>query len=98
MAIEQRRPQPGLTFHTDRGSQYTSSAFAKLLADNQVRQSLSRPGQCWDNAVAESFFSTLKRAHLPRSDVLAQHRTSGDLGVHRGLLQPTAFALLARLR
>ena len=60
MAFEQRRPAAGLIFHTDRGSQYTSGAFAKLLEDNKVRQSLSRPGQCWDNAVAESFFSTLK--------------------------------------
>ena len=60
MAIEQRRPQPGLIFHADRGSQYTSNAFTKLLEDYKFRQSLSRPGQCWDNAVAESFFSTLK--------------------------------------
>jgi len=60
MALKSRRPQPGLIFHSDRGSQYTSRSFRLLLAQNQVRQSLSRPGQCWDNAVAESFFGTLK--------------------------------------
>lgn len=60
MAIDQRRPPAGLIFHSDRGSQYTSDEFTKLLEDNEIRQSLSRPGQCWDNAVAESFFATLK--------------------------------------
>jgi transposase InsO family protein len=60
MAIDQRRPAAGLIFHSDRGSQYTSSEFTKLLEENEIRQSLSRPGQCWDNAVAEGFFSTLK--------------------------------------
>ena len=60
MAIDQRRPPPGLIFHSDRGSQYTSVEFTTLLERNDIRQSLSRPGQCWDNAVAESFFATLK--------------------------------------
>src|SRR5688572_11422015 len=60
MALKGRRPSPGLIFHSDRGSQYTSAAFRALLEKHQVRQSLSRPRQCWDNAVAESFFSALK--------------------------------------
>src|SRR5262249_49119678 len=60
MAIKARRPQPGLIFHSHRGSQYTSTKFNKLLTKHKFRQSLSRPLQCWDNAVAESFFSTLK--------------------------------------
>ena len=60
MALKARRPLPGLVFHSDRGSQYTSHEFRQLLADAQVVQSLSRPRQCWDNAVAESFFATLK--------------------------------------
>jgi transposase InsO family protein len=60
MALRARRPQPGLVFHSDRGSQYTSREFRELLASCGVRQSLSRPRQCWDNAVAESFFATLK--------------------------------------
>jgi len=60
MALTSRRPAPGLIFHSDRGSQYTSTAFRELLARHHLRQSLSRPRQCWDNAVAESFFATLK--------------------------------------
>ena len=60
MAIDARRPAPGLIFHSDRGTQYTSTEFTNLLADNDMIQSLSRPRQCWDNAVAESFFASLK--------------------------------------
>ena len=60
MAIAHRRPKPGLILHSDRGSQYTSDEFVALLDRNAIQQSLSRPGQCWDNAVAESFFATLK--------------------------------------
>lgn len=60
MATTTRRPAPGLIFHSDRGSQYTSHEFTQLLDAQGISQSLSRPRQCWDNAVAESFFATLK--------------------------------------
>jgi transposase InsO family protein len=60
MAIGVRRPEPGAMFHSDRGTQYTSTAFTSLLAEHEMIQSLSRPRQCWDNAVAESFFASLK--------------------------------------
>jgi transposase InsO family protein len=60
MALRARRPARGLIFHSDRGSQYTSHEFRQLLATKGIVQSLSRPRQCWDNAVAESFFATLK--------------------------------------
>lgn len=60
MAIGLRAPGPGLVFHSDRGSQYTSKTFRELLARHGIMQSLSRPRQCWDNAVAESFFATIK--------------------------------------
>jgi transposase InsO family protein len=66
MAIEHRRPG-ALIFHSDRGSQYTSGDFAKLCEDNGVTQSMSRPGQCWDNAVAESFFAALKNELIYRN-------------------------------
>ncbi len=66
MAVESRRPSPGLIMHTDRGSQYTSRAFTALLTGHGFRQSLSRPRQCWDNAVAESWFATLKRELIDR--------------------------------
>jgi transposase InsO family protein len=66
MAVAARRPAPGLIFHSDRGTQYTSTEFTDLLAEHQMVQSLSRPRQCWDNAVAESFFSSLKLELIDR--------------------------------
>ena len=60
MALKRRRPAAGLVFHSDRGRQYTAAEFRALLAANGFTQSLSRPRQCWDNAVAESFFATIK--------------------------------------
>jgi transposase InsO family protein len=66
MAVDARRPNPGAIFHSDRGTQYTSAEFTGLLAANQMRQSLSRPRQCWDNAVAESFFATIKAELIDR--------------------------------
>lgn len=60
MGIWRRRPSPGLILHSDRGSQYCSHAFQKLLETNHLVSSMSRKGDCWDNAVAESFFGSLK--------------------------------------
>ena len=59
-AVAARDPAPGVVFHSDRGCQYTSAAFADLAGDCQVSLSVGRKGQCWDNAVAESFFASLK--------------------------------------
>jgi putative transposase len=59
-AVERRRPGAGLLHHSDRGCQYTSAAYRQRLADLGVTVSMSRVGNCWDNAVAESFFATLK--------------------------------------
>lgn len=60
-AIYNRNPGKGLIFHSDRGSNYCSKEVRKLLANNKIRRSNSRKGNCWDNAVAESFFGSLKR-------------------------------------
>jgi transposase InsO family protein len=59
-AIAARDPAPGVIFHADRGCQYTSSDYATLAGDLEVRLSTGRTGQCWDNALAESFFASLK--------------------------------------
>ena len=59
-AVAARDPEPGVIFHSDRGCQYTSAAYAALAGDCQVTLSVGRKGQCWDNAVAESFFASLK--------------------------------------
>ena len=60
MATKNRPPQKGLVFHSDRGVQYSCNSFVNLLASYNITQSMSRKGNCWDNAVAESYFKTLK--------------------------------------
>lgn len=60
MAIERRNPKKGLIYHTDRGSQYASYEHKNLLEQYGIIQSMSKKGDCWDNAVAESFFHSLK--------------------------------------
>jgi len=66
MALERRTPAPGLIHHSDRGSQYASYDIQKLLRDEGIACSMSGAGHCYDNAVAESFFATLKRECLHR--------------------------------
>jgi transposase InsO family protein len=60
MAIAHRRPPPGLLHHSDRGLQYACERYRALLRRHHMISSMSRAGDCWDNAVAESFFATLK--------------------------------------
>jgi len=60
MALHNRTPPPELIWHTDRGSQYASDSHRELLAEHDILQSMSRKGDCWDNAVSESFFHSLK--------------------------------------
>jgi putative transposase len=60
MALTHRRPAPGGLHHSDRGSQYACGDYQALLATHQLTSSMSRKGDCWDNAVVESFFATLK--------------------------------------
>lgn len=64
MACFRRRPGPGLIFHSDRGSQYCSHEFQKALAAWDMRSSMSRKGNCWDNAPTESLWGKLKTARL----------------------------------
>jgi putative transposase len=59
-ALARRRPDPGLLHHRDRGSQYTSRAYQVRLEQAGIFVSMSRKGNCWDNAAMESFFGTLK--------------------------------------
>ena len=61
MALEHRRPSEELLHHSDRGMQYASGAYQDLLCEHGIEPSMSRTGNCWDNAVTESFFSTTKR-------------------------------------
>jgi transposase InsO family protein len=63
-ALRRRRPRPGLVHHTDRGSPYASDEYRAALAQRGIVASMSRTGDCYDNAVAESFFATLKTEHV----------------------------------
>lgn len=64
MALWRRRPASGLIVHSDRGSQYASKAYRRLLNAHGLVGSMSRKGDCWDNAVAESFFASLKKERV----------------------------------
>ena len=84
----------GVVFHTDRGSQYTSEATARLSKAYGIRQSVGRTGVCWDNAAAESFLGTLKKELVNRADYQNRHqaRLSNPL-VDRSLVQPPPASL-----
>jgi transposase InsO family protein len=77
MAVTRRCPAPGLLHHSDRGTQYTSAAYQQRLAKLECQVSMSRTGNCYDNAVMESFFSTLKSECLTgQFQTRAQARTA----------------------
>lgn len=79
MAWRACQPPPGLTFHSDRGSQYTSHAFRDLLQRHHVRVSMSGTGNCYDNAVVESFFSTLKMELVYDTEYLTRATAMRDV-------------------
>jgi putative transposase len=78
MALCQRQPTAGLIMPTDRGSQYGADSYRQLLMQHGLQPSMSRTGNCWDNAVAESFFHTLKTAliYLEDFDTREQAQTA----------------------
>jgi putative transposase len=87
LALGRRRPPQGLLHHSDRGSQYASGDYQRLLAQHGIVCSMSRQGDCWDNAVAESFFATLAEGRA------GPHRGLGHSGggAHRALRVPRAL-------
>ena len=66
MAVWRRRPQDTVLVHSDQGTQYGSDDWLRFCKANHLEPSMSRRGNCWDNAVAESFFSSLKKEHIKR--------------------------------
>lgn len=104
MAITQRRPAPGLIVHSDRGSQYASEAHRSLLERHGLRASMSRKGNCWDNAVMERFFLNLKMERVWQRDYANHAEATRDVteyivGFYNnvrlhsklGYLSPTAY-------
>jgi len=79
MALNRRRPGRGLIHHSDRGSQYASGAYQDLLANRGIIPSMSRKGDCWDNAPMESFFHTLKVELVHHRDYRTREEARGDI-------------------
>ncbi|HOD08320.1 MAG TPA: IS3 family transposase [Myxococcota bacterium] len=79
MAMRRRNPAKGLILHSDRGSQYASREFRKELNAFGIEQSMSRKGDCWDNACAESIFSTIKRELVYQNHWASQDAARPDL-------------------
>ena len=75
IALEARRPAPGLLHHADRGVQYARGGYRDLLDAYGLRVSMSRGGNCWDNAVAESFFATLELEPIRRRTWSTREKT-----------------------
>jgi putative transposase len=79
MAIGRRGRPDALLHHSDRGSQYTSEQFQRLLSDHGITCSMSRSGNCWDNAAMESFFSSLKTERIGRKVYRTRNEAKADV-------------------
>ena len=79
MAIWRRGKPDALLHHSDQGSQYTSEQFQRLMADNGVTCSMSRSGNCWDNAAMESFFSSLKNERIGKKVYRSRAQAKADV-------------------
>jgi len=79
MALSRRRPETDLLHHSDRGSQYASDLFQDLLDDNRIVCSMSRKGDCWDNACMESFFASLKTEWLAEKKYETREQAKNDV-------------------
>lgn len=79
MAVDARKPEPGLILHSDRGSQYASHEYQNLLRQHGMICSMSRKGNCWDNAVMERFFLNLKMERVWQRDYANQMEASKDI-------------------
>jgi putative transposase len=109
IALQTRKPPPGLLHHSDRGSPYASSDYRAKLRAHRLRRSMSRKGDCWDNAVAESFFATLRAElidHMRYQSRIEATRSIGDYidnfynverrHSHLGYLNPIEFELRSK--
>jgi putative transposase len=79
MAVWRRRPKMSVMIHSDQGSQFGSDDFNRWCADNKLLPSMSRRGNCWDNAVAESFFSSLKKERIKRRIYASRQEAKSDV-------------------
>jgi putative transposase len=110
-ALRARRPRPGLVHHTDRGSPYASDDYRRALAAHAITASMSRAGDCYDNAVAESFFATLKAEHVGHENFATRDIGTASIGdyiecfyncarrhSHVGYVSPIEFELRSQTK
>lgn len=108
MAVWQRKPKAAVLIHSDQGSQYGSDDWRRFCAANRLEPSMSRRGNCWDNAVAESFFSSLKKERIRKRIYKTRELARADVfdyieafynrvrrHSHLGGVSPEAFELAA---
>jgi transposase InsO family protein len=108
-SVKTRKPPPGLLHHSDRGSPYASGDYRARLRAYRARQSMSGKGDCWDNAVAESFFATLRAELVDHEHYAARYQASLSIGEyidnfynverrhsHLGYLNPIEFELRSK--
>ncbi len=79
MAVARRRPQPGLIFHSDQGSQFVALGFGQACREAGIAQSMGSKGCAYDNAVAESFFATLKKELVHRRSWPTRRELTGEI-------------------
>ena len=79
MAVELRGHPQDVLFHSDQGCQYTSHKFRNALVKHGFRQSMSRKGECWDNAPMERFFGSLKSEWVPEAGYKLEHEARADV-------------------
>jgi putative transposase len=110
-ALRTRRPRAGLVHHTDRGSPYASDDYRSMLNLHAITASMSRTGDCYDNAVAESFFATLKAEHVDHESFATRDVGTASIGdyietfyncarrhSHVGYVSPIEFELRSQTR
>jgi putative transposase len=110
-ALHARRPRAGLVHHTDRGSPYASGDYRGALDVHAIVASMSRTGDCYDNAVAESFFATLKAEHVDHEDFATRDLGTASIGdyietfyncarrhSHLGYVSPIEFELRSQTK
>eukprot|EP00362_Geleiidae_sp_MMETSP1317_P001352 CAMPEP_0201282174 /NCGR_PEP_ID=MMETSP1317-20130820/5005_1 /ASSEMBLY_ACC=CAM_ASM_000770 /TAXON_ID=187299 /ORGANISM="Undescribed Undescribed, Strain Undescribed" /LENGTH=146 /DNA_ID=CAMNT_0047594151 /DNA_START=1772 /DNA_END=2212 /DNA_ORIENTATION=+ len=96
MAIWRRRPRPGLIFHSDRGSQYCSNDFQKMLKENDMISSMSGKGDCGDNSVAK--YSTREEARLDIVDYIEMFYNNKRRHSYLGYLSPKEFEKMMTIK
>ena len=111
MAVWRRKPKTKVQVHSDQGSQFTSYEWQEFLEQHNLTQSMSRRGNCWDNAVAESFFNLLKRERIRRRKYKTREEARQDVfdyieffynpqrkHVRNGMLSPIDFEQQQKLK